>query len=115
MSLLQSIIERCFGEKEVSKHNKYIDDKTGDTVESWTFGGYSHREDGPAYIRYNPAGQLISEAWCIGGGLHRTGGPAVITYDPESGAVIEEQWWQHAEKIPEWKKRPVVPLPSQKI
>jgi len=51
-----------------------------------------HREDGPAYIRYNTDGSICYEYWYINGVRHREDGPAVITYRAD-GRIWYEEWY----------------------
>lgn len=62
--------------------------------------GLLHREDGPAWIEYDPAGDLYLEMYLINGDCHREDGPAVIYYYEEgnnynyflNGIKYEEPW-----------------------
>ena len=51
-----------------------------------------HREDGPAFIRYNVDGSIHSEAWYINGVLHREDSPAIIEYYND-GSIFCELWY----------------------
>lgn len=42
--------------------------------------GQLHREDGPAAIKYDIYGFVVSEEWGINGVPHRIGGPAIINF-----------------------------------
>jgi antitoxin component YwqK of YwqJK toxin-antitoxin module len=42
--------------------------------------GEFHREDGPAYIRYNENGNIDLEDYYLNGKTHREDGPASISY-----------------------------------
>jgi hypothetical protein len=48
-----------------------------------------HREDGPAYICYNPDGSIHWEAFYVSGDLHREDGPASIYYYPDGSIKWE--------------------------
>ncbi len=54
--------------------------------------GDLHREDGPAYIRYNPNGSISSQSFCINGHLHREDGPASIQYDSYGNIISESSF-----------------------
>ena len=63
-------------------------------VEEWYLNGKRHRLDGPAYIRYFPGQDIISEVeiWYLNGKQHRADGPAYIIHNISGSSHIEEYW-----------------------
>ena len=58
--------------------------------ERWILDGKLHREDGPAYIRYEDNATTIKE-WWIENCLHREDGPAYVVCKNQK--IIYEEWW----------------------
>ena len=56
--------------------------------------GEHHREDGPAYICYNPNGSINSQSFSMNGQFHREDGPANIQYD-SYGNIYYEGFFQY--------------------
>jgi antitoxin component YwqK of YwqJK toxin-antitoxin module len=48
-----------------------------------------HREDGPAYTRYDEDGTIDFEKYFIKGKLHREDGPAHIKYDQDGSMTYQ--------------------------
>lgn len=73
--------------------------------EKWHLNNKLHREDGPAYIRYNPSGKIDYEEWHLNGKLHRTDGPSFIIYN-HSERISFQKWYLHGKEIYpyEWLK-----------
>lgn len=83
---------------------------TGQFIETWTFGGYHHRDDGPAvekwhgnqfiqqWYNYNKCyrelqwtdGQITKETWFMDNKVHRLDGPAMTIW--KNGQKIRELW-----------------------
>ena len=71
-----------------------------------SFKGHSfswHREDGPAYIRYNGNGDIMYEVFWFEGHCHRVDGPAYIRYDDEL-----EEYWVKGRQIPNDKVKTLI-------
>jgi antitoxin component YwqK of YwqJK toxin-antitoxin module len=56
--------------------------------------GFSHREDGPAYILYRKNGEIGSKEWFINDEYHRLDGPAEINLYLNS-SISDVTWCQH--------------------
>lgn len=59
-------------------------------VATWYINGVTHRNNGPALIKYDSNGQELFHQWVSGGIVHRNDGPAVIYY--HNGRPILEEW-----------------------
>jgi hypothetical protein len=72
-------------------------------VEAWYVRGELHREDGPAWRKWDAEGRLVEEMWCVRGQRHREDGPAWQRWTAE-GQLVEEDWrvngCQHREDGP---------------
>jgi hypothetical protein len=51
--------------------------------------GRYHREDGPAFIIYDPCGNIYYEGFRLHGYQHRKFGPAEIHYNPDGSIYYE--------------------------
>lgn len=83
---------------EIEKITKHFND--GSYVEYYHKKGndlYWHREDGPAFIRYNKNGSIRYEEYWINSKLHREDGPANIRYNPDGS--IEYNYYYINNKI----------------
>lgn len=72
-------------------------DEFGRTIEmAWEKHNISHRDGGPQRININPEnGVIYHEKWCDMGEVVRLGSkPAVTIRNPESGAVLEEHYYE---------------------
>lgn len=60
-----------------------------------------HREDGPAVIYKDGAGQSWrgTEQWFYNNRLHRLDGPAVVRSDVSRQAGGQDEWWIHGNKF----------------
>jgi antitoxin component YwqK of YwqJK toxin-antitoxin module len=69
-------------------------------VKSITYrvNGRRHRDNGPAYQKWNDAGELIREDWHQNGRLHRDNGPAYQKWN-DAGELIVEMWYQNNRKL----------------
>ena len=65
-----------------------------DSLEYWIVKGKFHREDGPAYIKYDK-GLAYDIRWYINGNYHRENGPAKVLYDPDTELLITEEWYKN--------------------
>jgi len=54
--------------------------------------GKRHRLDGPAYIEYDCNGNVDVASYWINGKRHRLDGPAYVEYD-DNGNVVNELYW----------------------
>lgn len=62
--------------------------------------GASHREGGPAKIRYYESGETNTERYYLNGYRHREDGPAYIAYS-QSGEVISKLYYLNGESLTE--------------
>jgi len=74
--------------KAYTKESGIIETNDYDDISDLTY----HREDGPAYIRYNHNGKVAYEAYYIHGKRHRLDGPAYIEYDGNCNVVVASYW-----------------------
>jgi len=51
-----------------------------------------HREDGPAYIRYDKNGNILCESYYIKGRYHKEDGPAIISWDKDGNILYKEYY-----------------------
>lgn len=61
-------------------------------IETWSFDGLYHRENGPASIRYDENGVKRQEIWFKNGYKHNEKGPAYILYDFAGRKIIEQYY-----------------------
>ena len=71
------------------KHVHVVD--SDGSYDKWVVHGIYHREDGPAYIRYDKNGEIVEKRWFWNSKLNREDGPAVIYY--RNGKAVEKEWW----------------------
>ena len=65
-------------------------------IEIYSKDGKTHREDGPAHIRYYENGNKNYEMWMRFGKYYREDGPAVIKYE-ENGDILSEEFFENGE------------------
>ncbi len=58
-----------------------VEGETGPVWQYWTLNQRLHREDGPAYVAYNPETKHMERHFHFNGLLHNHHGPAVEIYD----------------------------------
>ena len=66
-------------------------------------GDRYHRENGPAFLELNLAGQKIMESWYYYNKRHRVDGPAQQIWD-NNGILIVEEYWILDKQIPSLKE-----------
>jgi len=60
----------------------------------YNVNGRLHRDNGPAYQRWNNTGVLIQEAWWRYDAYHRDDGPAYQQWN-SNGILVWESWYQN--------------------
>jgi hypothetical protein len=66
-------------------------------VEAWYVRGELHREDGPAWRKWDAEGRLVEEKWYVRGELHRGDGPAWRRWD-SAGRLVKEKWFVRGQR-----------------
>ena len=60
--------------------------------EEWLLNGVLHREDGPATVAFDSAGNVVGEEWWLAGVRHRQDGPATVIFGSDGSRVLES-WY----------------------